>query len=91
MEKFAERDTDINELRNLEMFQNQFIRQNEVIDFLIHDINVHENTLVESVKQNPVARDHRLFSDHDGLRDRIETFLRRYKELNPEFMRYSTK
>ena len=78
-------------MAELEMFQNKFIRQNEVIDILIHDINEHEGILANSVKENPVASDHRLFTDHSGLRDRMETFLKIYNELKPNFMRYLTK
>jgi len=78
-------------LAKLEMYQNKFIRENEVIDILIHDINGHEGILARSVIENPVASDHRLFDDHSGLRDRMETFLKIYNELKPEFMRYLTK
>jgi hypothetical protein len=78
-------------MAELEKFQNKFIRENEVIDILIHDINGHEAILVNSVKENPVASDHRLFDDHSGLRDRMEVFLKIYNELKPEFMRYLTK
>ena len=91
LEEVSARYTDQEVLRELEQFQNQFILQNEVIDILIHDINEHENILVNNVKENPVASDHRLFGDHGGLRDRMETFLKIYSELKPEFMRYLTK
>lgn len=78
-------------MQELEKFQNQFIRQNEVFDILTHDINAHEQILVNSVKENPVASDHRLFDDHDGLRDRMATFLKLYNELKSQFMRYLVK
>lgn len=91
LEEVSARYTDQEVLRELEQFQNQFILQNEVIDILIHDINEHENILVNNVKENSVASDHRLFGDHGGLRDRMETFLKIYSELKPEFMRYLTK
>lgn len=78
-------------MAKLEKYQNKFIRQNEVIDILIHDINSHEHILASSVKENPVASDHRLFEDHVELRDRMKTFLKIYNELKPKFMRYLTK
>lgn len=91
LEDIASRYTGRGVMQELEKFQNQFIRQNEVIDILVHDINKHEETLVESVKENPVASNHRLFDDHSELRDRMEMFLKIYNELKPEFMRYLTK
>lgn len=91
LEEISERYTDNEVLRGLEKYQNQFIRQNEVIDILIHDINRHETVLVDSVLDNPVASDHRLFDDHGGLRDRMEMFLKIYNELKLEFMRYLTR
>ncbi len=91
LEDIAQRYTGREVMQKLEHFQNQFIRQNEVIDILTHDINEHEQILVNSVKENPTASDHRLFDDHSGLRDRMETFLKIYNELKPGFMRYLTK
>lgn len=91
LEDIAKRYNGRGVMAELEKFQNKFIRENEVIDILIHDINQHENILVKSVKENPVASDHRLFDDHGGLRDRMEIFLKIYNELKPQFMRYLTK
>ncbi|MDA9066194.1 hypothetical protein N9K26_00165 [Flavobacteriales bacterium] len=91
LEEIAERYNGRGVMMVLEQFQNQFIRQNEVIDILDHDINAHEQILVNSVKENPVASNHRLFNDHDGLRDRMATFLKLYNELKPNFMRYLVK
>lgn len=63
----------------------------EVIYILIHDINRHEEVLAISVIENPVVSDHKLFDDHSGLRNRMETFLKRYNQLKPEFTRYLAK
>lgn len=78
-------------MQQLEQFQNQFIRQNEVIDILAHDINSHEHVLIKNVKDNPVASDHRLFENHDEFRERMTTFTKIYNELKPDFMRYLVK
>lgn len=91
LEDIVKRYTGRGVMQELEQYQNQFIRQNEVIDILTHDINAHEQVLVNSVKQNPVASDHRLFNDHDELRDRMATFLKIYNELKVNFMRYLVK
>ena len=91
LEDIAKRYTGMDVLAELEKFQNKFIRENEVIDTLMHDISGHEGILVESVKENPVASDHRFFNDHEELRNRMETFLKVYNELKPSFMRFLSK
>ena len=72
----------------VESYQNKFIRQREVIDQLVHDINKDEDALIKDVKENPVASDHRFYPDHSTLRNRMESFDHIYKELKSEFMRF---
>jgi uncharacterized coiled-coil DUF342 family protein len=76
---------------NVEHFQNQFIRQREVIDELRHEIKQYENSLIMQVEANPVASDHRIVVDHPGLRDQMETFERIYAELKIEFNHFLSK
>ena len=78
-------------MKELESFQNKFIRQNEVIDILKHDIHEHETVLAKSFIENPTASDHRLFDYHDGLRNRMDIFVKLYSELKTGFMRYLSK
>jgi hypothetical protein len=68
-----------------EHFQNQFIRHNEVIDELSHDIREDEQRIAEEAKANNIATDHRRTQDHPGLRDRMETFKQIFSELKKEF------
>jgi uncharacterized coiled-coil DUF342 family protein len=68
-----------------EHFQNQFIRHNEVIDELSHDIREDEQRITEEAKANNIATDHRRTQDHPGLRDRMETFKQIFSELKKEF------
>ncbi len=75
-------------MAELEHFQNQYIREREVIDELRHDIKQHENGLEKFAKEHPIAVDHVLFMDHQGLRDRVHTFEKLYHELKGEFMRW---
>ena len=91
MEELVKRNTDKEMLAELEHFQNQYIREKEVIDELRHDIKQHENVLENSVKANPVAVDHRHFEDHPELRDRMETFERLNNELRTDFYRWAAK
>jgi predicted nuclease with TOPRIM domain len=75
----------------IEHFQNQFIRQNEVIDELKHDIKASENEIIANISNNPVASDHRSAPDHTELRDRFETFEKIYSELKNEFQAFASK
>jgi uncharacterized coiled-coil DUF342 family protein len=76
---------------SVEHFQNQFIRQREVIDELKHDIKQYENSLIQQVEANPVASDHRIVVDHPGLRDQMETFEKIYVDLKNEFTHFLSK
>jgi hypothetical protein len=78
-------------LAQIEHFQNQFIRQSEVIDELKHDINQSENTIVEAVQSNPVAVNRQSAPDHIVLRDRFETFEKLFKEMKEEFNKFASK
>ena len=88
LEDVANRNTHTEVLAQLEHFQNQYIREREVIDELRHDVKQHENMLEKEVKDHPVAVEHRLFQDHTGLRERMDTFERLYKDLKKELFRW---
>ena len=78
-------------MAELEHFQNQYIRQREVIDELRHELKQHENALEKEVRDHPIAVDHRLFVDHTGHREEMATFEKLYRELKEEFMRWLAK
>lgn len=88
MEHIAKRNTVSEVMAELEHFQNQYIRQSEVIDELRHDIKQHENHLEKFTIDHPVAVDHVLFQDHTSFRERVHTFEKLYGELKAEFMRW---
>ena len=75
----------------VEHFQNQFIRQGELIDELKHAIQQHEKVLSEAVETNPVASDHRYVSDHGMLREQVKTFENIYHDLKVEFSHFLSK
>ena len=75
-------------MAQVEHFQNQFIREREVIDELRHDIKQEENVLEKEMKDHPVAIEHRYFKDHTELRDRFQTFEKLYRELKQEFQQW---
>jgi hypothetical protein len=78
-------------LSQAEHFQNQFIRQREVIDILNHEMNVGEDKILEEVKNNDVATDHRKMEDHTELRDQMQAFEKIYREMKAEFIEYLSK
>lgn len=88
LEDIVRRNTKPEVMAELEHFQNQFIREKEVIDELRHDIKKSENEVEKEHKDNPVAIEHRWFRDHTDLRDRFETFERLYAELKTEYRRW---
>lgn len=91
MEEIVRRNTGSDMLAELEHFQNQYIREREVIDELRHDLKQHENVLEKEAKDHPVAIEHRYFTDHGDLRERMITFEHLYKELKEEFVRWLAK
>ncbi|MFN3875592.1 MAG: hypothetical protein ACK4L7_06740 [Flavobacteriales bacterium] len=66
-------------MAELEHFQNQFIREKEVIDELRHDIKAHENAMQEGAVQAGWLQ------HHDALSDRFATFERLYRELRDDY------
>lgn len=75
----------------VEHFQNQFIREAEVIDILRHDINAHEKEISAIAAANNVATDHRKVSDNVELRERMGTFKKIFSELKVEFIAFIAK
>lgn len=91
MEEIVRRNNQPDVMAELEHFQNQFIRQHEVIDELRHDVKAHGSALEREAKEHPVAIDHKYFTDHSELRDRMETFEKIYMELKNDFYRWVSK
>ena len=75
-------------LAQVEHFQNQFIRHNEVIDELKHEVNEHEHQIAQLAESNNVATDHRKADDQVELREKMVTFSKIYDELKQEFKRF---
>jgi hypothetical protein len=74
------------ELKKVEHFQNQFIRQREVIDELKHDLHTSEVQLTVFIEEMaPVGYDAERMDNHSGLRERFFTFRKIFNELKDEF------
>jgi len=69
-------------------FQNQLTLQNNLADGLLLDLIGHEQFLADTAKESVVSINRRVFSDHPELRDRMDNFVRKYRELRNEYMRY---
>lgn len=78
-------------MQQVEHFQNQFIRHNEVIDELNSEIHQSEKKIAEIAEANNVATDHRKTEDHTDLREQMTTFHKIYKELKSEFNTFLAK
>jgi hypothetical protein len=72
-------------MASVEHFQNQFIRQKEVLDIIRHDFKQHEN-LIEAIDEGkstePADGIQRL---HSVQRDKLEQFERIFHDLRNEF------
>lgn len=88
MEDIVRRSDEKDVMAQLEHFQNQYIREREVIDVLRHDIKEHDKHVTKEAKEHPIAVDHRNFVEHNLLKDRMVTFEKLCSELRDEFMRW---
>lgn len=74
-------------LPKLEHFQNQFIREKEVIDHLKHDVNSHEHKLVEWVRTEK-GNEESLAVKHEALQERMAIFRKIFAELKGKFYQF---
>ena len=73
----------------VEHFQNQFILQKEVIDFLKHDLHVSEKQLARFVSDLSGEGIEGIKMDNHGrLRERMATFRKIFREMKHEFRRF---
>lgn len=86
--EIAIRNTGADVKAKLEQYQNQFIRQKEVIDELKHKIGSHENGLTSYAVAHPVAIDHMHFDDHTDIREEMEQFRAIYQELKDNYYKF---
>jgi hypothetical protein len=75
-------------LAQLEQYQNQFIREKEIIDILNHDIQKHEHKLVEFARLHPKFYDRFEMEDHEGLRESMERFRKIFHDLKANFFKF---
>ena len=88
LEDLVLRKSDKEMLAQLEQYQNQFIREKEIIDILNHDIQKHEKILVEFAQKHPKSFDSYDLEDHNGLRENLERFRKIFNELKVNFFKF---
>lgn len=75
--------------QQVEHFQNQFILQKEVIDFLKHDLIVSERQLAKlALELSGEGIDNIKMDNHGTLRERMSTFRKIYREMKNEYRRF---
>jgi predicted nuclease with TOPRIM domain len=85
LSEVVSKNTKTDVLAPAEHFQNQFIRQQEVIDELKHDVNAEEHKVAVKAQENNVAADHTTLNENDQLVDRMQMFTKLFKELKEEY------
>ncbi len=78
-------------LRELEHFQNQFIRQNEVLDILNKKVRKNRKNIARNAVDGIVPNEHELMGDYKSLRDEFETFEKIYYNLKIKFVAFNHK
>jgi hypothetical protein len=88
LEDISSKNTLVEIKKQVDHFANQFLIQKTEQIKLRQSIDKHDSILVESVKSNPTASEHRLFEDHTELRERIQTHDSIFDSLKKEFIRF---
>ncbi|NBP06488.1 MAG: hypothetical protein EBV15_09805 [Bacteroidetes bacterium] len=88
LQKIAKANTAKQILAQVEHFQNQFIRQKEVIDVLRHDIHEDAMRISDTVMKNNTALEHRMMKVNLELNYSMEKFQKIFNELRIEYMRF---
>jgi hypothetical protein len=91
LEEIAKANTKIEVLSEVEKYQNQFIRQNEVIDELLSALSKDEHRLFLEADKNNVATDHRKTDDHVSLRNEFKVFEKIYSEMKMKYTEFLSK
>lgn len=81
---------EIEVLAQLEQFQNQFIRQKEVLDKLLRDIRVHEQSLGMKLRKEKDLSEPFL-DEHTAMRHRMSDYRKIYAELKDKFFHFLAK
>lgn len=91
LEILVNKNSDVVARAQIEHFQNQFIREKEVIDELRHKLHISERQLAGFVKElSGLGLESIKMDNHCNLRDDMKTFRKIYTELKEEFRHFET-
>lgn len=90
LEEIIQKNSGKEVLAHIEHFQNQFIRQNEACDELLHDLHKAEKSYTDIAQSNSSAM-RVLVDDEVDLRDRVETHRHILEGLTHEFRAFLSK
>lgn len=88
LQEVAAKNTKPDVTAQVEHFQNQLLLQQEQLDILTHEINVHESALAHYAADHTVAVDHRLFDNHNDMLEKAAMFRKLYSGFKTEFNRF---
>ncbi|MEQ8702463.1 MAG: hypothetical protein RIC19_01025 [Phaeodactylibacter sp.] len=83
LEDLVNKNNETKVLSLLEQFQNQFIRQREVLEELHHNIKVHEQKIGEALRRGEEAPLDPNF--HDYMKGEMESYRNIYRDLKRKF------
>ena len=72
-------------LAKVEAFQNRIIRQKEVIDEIMHELNLREQGLNEKKDSKSFEKGDPLFEEFETEKREMNIFIRLYQEMRDEF------
>ncbi len=72
-------------MATVEHFQNQFIRQREVLDIIRHEFKEHENLIEKIENTNAPDAEENIQKLHNIQRDKLDQFEKIFHELRGEF------
>ena len=92
LEDIVSKNPSSEDLVKVEHFQNQLIRQREVLDILRHNFKQHEN-LIEAKEDNSLQQidEQRLLENHKIYRQELQDFEKLFNELRQEFNSFIAK
>ena len=83
----VQRDRNAEMLAKLEHYQNQFIRQKEVLDEIRHEIGLHEKKMASLMKDNQSIPED-MKHHHTQVAERMGDYRRIYNDLKTDFQQY---
>lgn len=76
-------------LRKLEHFQNQFIRQNEVLDILNKRVRQNRKSITRNSVEGEIKENNDAITEYNSLREEFETFEKIYADLKRDFLNFN--